>query len=223
MKAAWQRGLYAITDPALTPPERMVEEVRDALAGGAVLIQYRDKLSAPADRLHLATALLRVCRAARVPLIINDDLELAAATGADGVHLGRDDSALASARARLGATAIIGMSCYNDFSRAAAAAQAGADYVAFGRFFASHTKPATATADLELLQRARRELAVPVAAIGGITAANGAALITAGADLLAVIHGVFGQTDARSAATEIARLFAPPRSAQSAIKNTQAC
>ncbi len=217
MNAAWQRGLYAITDPALTPPERMVEEVRAALAGGAVLIQYRDKRSDPADQRQLAAALLRLCRATRVPLIINDDIELAADIGADGVHLGRDDTAFVAARARLGATAIIGVSCYNDFSRAAAAARVGADYVAFGRFFASHTKPATATADLELLQRARRELAVPVAAIGGITAANGAALIAAGADLLAVIHGVFGQADARSAATEIARLFAPPP--QRAVRN----
>ncbi|MEK7321526.1 MAG: thiamine phosphate synthase [Pseudomonadota bacterium] len=207
MNAAWQRGLYAITDPALTPPSRMVETVRAALAGGAVLIQYRDKLSVAADKRHLAVALLRVCRVAQTPLIINDDLELAADIGADGVHLGRDDAAIAAARARLGPRVLIGVSCYNDFSRATAAVQAGADYIAFGRYFASRTKPAAAPADLELLTRARRELPVPVAAIGGITAGNGGALIAAGADLLAVIHGVFGQADAKSAATRIANLF----------------
>lgn len=126
------------------------------------------------------------------------------------MHLGRDDGDIAAARACLGPQAIVGVSCYNEFPRAAAAVGAGADYVAFGRFFPSRTKPAAVAADIELLRRARA-LPVPVAAIGGIDADNGATLVAAGADLLAVIAGVFGQPDPRAAAAAIARLYAPTR------------
>ena len=209
MSASWQRGLYAVTDPALTPPQCLVEQVRAALAGGAVLIQYRDKRSTGREKATLAAALLAACRAAGAPLIINDDVELAAAIGADGVHLGRDDPSPAEARRRLGPEAIIGVSCYNELAHGEAAAAAGADYIAFGRFFASATKPGAAAADPALLQHARR-CGVPVVAIGGITAANGGALIAAGADLLAVIHGIFGQPDAERAAAKITALFSPP-------------
>lgn len=221
MSAAWQRGLYAVTDPALIPPQHMVAQVRATLAGGAVLVQYRDKRSDAAGRRRLAAALLALCRAAGVPLIINDDVDLAAELGADGVHLGRDDAALATARARLGPGALIGVSCYDDYERAVAAVAGGADYIAFGRFFASATKPAAVQADVELLRRARRELRVPVAAIGGITAANGATLIEAGADLLAVIHGVFGQRDVQRAAAGITELFLPSRRAATVIASNE--
>lgn len=210
MSAAWQRGLYAITDPVLMPPPRLAADVQAAIAGGAVLVQYRDKHGAPAERRERAAALLAICRNAGVPLIVNDDVALAAAVGADGVHLGRDDGDIAAARACLGPQAIVGVSCYNEFPRAAAAVGAGADYVAFGRFFPSRTKPAAVAADIELLRRARA-LPVPVAAIGGIDADNGATLVAAGADLLAVIAGVFGQPDPRAAAAAIARLYAPTR------------
>ena len=210
MSGAWRRGLYAITDPTLTPPPRMPDEVRTALTGGAVMIQYRDKQSGPGERRVLAGALLRLCREARVPLIINDDLALAAELGADGVHLGRDDGDIEEARALLGPRVLIGVSCYNEFARAEAAARAGADYVAFGRFFPSRTKPEARQADVSLLQRARRELSIPVAAIGGIDATNGAELIAAGADLLAVVDGVFGRGDTRTAAAGIAALWERP-------------
>ena len=123
------------------------------------------------------------------------------------MHLGRDDVALAAARAQLGPRAIIGVSCYNEFARAESAAKNGADYIAFGRFFPSQTKPKAACAEIELLQRAKRDLPIPVAAIGGIHASNGAALIAAGADLLAAVEGVFGQADAHTSARRIARLF----------------
>ena len=210
MSGAWRRGLYAITDPTLTPPPRMPDEVRAALTGGAVMIQYRDKQSRPVERRVLAGALLRLCREARVPLIINDDLALAAELGADGVHLGRDDGDIEEARALLGPRVLIGVSCYNEFARAEAAARAGADYVAFGRFFPSRTKPEARQADVSLLQRARRELSIPVAAIGGIDATNGAELIAAGADLLAVVDGVFGRGDTCTAAAGIAALWERP-------------
>ena len=207
MMRSWQRGLYAVTDPELPAAADLAAQVGAALAGGAVLIQYRDKSADAAQRSEQASAVLACCRVHGVPLLINDDVELAAAIGADGVHLGRDDAALAAARQRLGPRAIIGVSCYNELPRAIAAAEAGADYVAFGRFFPSRTKPRAVQADVDLLRRAKQCLSVPVAAIGGITADNGGALIVAGADLLAVIHGVFGHSDVKAAARNIAELF----------------
>jgi thiamine-phosphate pyrophosphorylase len=202
-------GLYVITDPGAETPEALARRVEQALHGGARLVQYRDKAAGAAVRHDRATALLALCRRYGVALIINDDVELAAATGAEGVHLGGEDTAVAAARRRLGPRALIGASCYNRLERARTAVAEGADYVAFGRFFASHTKPEAVAAQPDLLARARRELPVPVAAIGGITPANGAALVAAGANLLAVIHGVFGQPDIRAAAHAYATLFTP--------------
>lgn len=202
----WGRGLYAITDSRLIPDDRLPDAVSEAIDGGAVLIQLRDKRGASEARTALAAQVLEVSRSAGVPLIVNDDISLAEAIGADGVHLGRDDPALEAARRRLGPTAIIGVSCYDQYPRAAEAVHAGADYVAFGRFFPSHTKPDAVPASPALLGEAAG-LGVPVVAIGGITPENGCALIEAGADLLAVVNGVFGETDIRAAATAYARLF----------------
>lgn len=185
----------------------MISAVGMAIQGGARIIQYRDKTGDEARRQWEASDLVNVCRSLQVPLIINDDIELAAAVGADGVHLGQGDSDLQSARERLGTHAIIGISCYNSLERAIAAEAAGADYVAFGRFFASSTKPDAIQAAPELLVQAKARLHVPVVAIGGITPDNGASLITAGADALAVIHGVFGQQDITAAAARFAELF----------------
>jgi thiamine-phosphate pyrophosphorylase len=171
------------------------------------MIQYRNKGPAASADIDEVVSLAVLCRQQGIPLIINDDVELAAVVGAAGVHLGRDDASLLSARARLGTAAIIGVSCYNDLQRARQAAQAGADYVAFGRFFPSHSKPEAVPADPGLLAQAATELAIPVAAIGGITPANGKALLAAGASLLAAIHGVFGQPDIETAAQRYAALF----------------
>ena len=139
--------------------------------------------------------------------LVNDDVELAKQTQADGVHLGREDVSLVQARTQLGPQAIIGVSCYNELARAVQAQNEGADYVAFGRFFPSRTKPQAVQADLELLREAKTKLHIPIVAIGGITPENGASLIAAGADALAVIEGVFGQADVRAAAARYARLF----------------
>jgi thiamine-phosphate pyrophosphorylase len=201
------RGLYAITDSKLLSPERMVEAVALAIQGGAVMIQYRDKGDDPMRRQWEAADLSNLCRPLGVPLIINDDVELAAQVMAKGVHLGRDDADIASARAQLGPNAIIGVSCYNDLQRAIAAEKAGADYVAFGSFFPSRSKPAALKADIELLRQAKQQLTIPVVAIGGISADNGAQLVEAGADMLAVITDVFGQADILGAAERIANLF----------------
>ena len=185
----------------------MIEQVSLAIDGGAVMIQYRDKHLPREERGREARALATLCRERDVPLIINDDIELAAACGAAGVHLGQDDAPVSRARRRLGQRAIIGVSCYNRMERARTAAGTDASYVAFGRFFPSKTKPGALQAQPALLKQARREIRLPIVAIGGITPANGAELVHAGADLLAVIHGVFGQTDIRAAARAYAALF----------------
>lgn len=200
-------GLYAIADSAWLAPDNLLVQVGAALAGGAHLVQYRDKHQNPQARLKMARSLVQLCNEYSAPLIINDDPELARACGAAGVHLGRDDANPTAARTLLGRDAIIGVSCYNELERARRAQELGADYVAFGRFFASHTKPDAVPADLTLLQRAHAEIDLPVVAIGGITPENGAALVAAGAHALAVIEGLWGQPDARAAAARYVKLF----------------
>jgi thiamine-phosphate pyrophosphorylase len=204
------RGLYAITDSHLIPADKLTDQVAAAIRGGACVIQYRDKSSNPEQRQQQAAALALLCHDHGIPLIINDDVELAVAVGAHGVHLGKTDSTVRSARKQLGANAIIGVSCYNELERAVEAASEGADYVAFGRFFPSQSKPDAVTADPELLRQARQRLGIAVVAIGGITPENGPPLVTAGAQLLAAIHGVFGQTDVQAAARRYAKLFSAP-------------
>jgi thiamine-phosphate pyrophosphorylase len=200
-------GLYAIADSSYLAVDQFVPAVRAALDGGARVIQYRDKKSEPGQREAIARALNALCREHAMPFLINDDVALAAVVGAAGVHIGRDDPDIAAARAALGPAALIGVSCYNELWRAQAAQEAGADYVAFGRFFPSRTKPQAVPATPELLRAARAALKIPIVAIGGITPENGASLIAAGADALAVIEGVFNQPDIRAAAERYARLF----------------
>ncbi|GAC1623970.1 MAG: thiamine phosphate synthase [Nevskia sp.] len=191
------RGLYAITSSALcADPDRLAAAADAALRGGATVLQYRDKTSAPAQRLANARLLRGLCDRRGARLIINDDMALAQAAGADGVHLGAGDGSIAAARSALGAAAIIGASCGPSLARAQAALAAGASYVAFGRFFDSRTKPDAPQATLELLAEARPLLwPAAICAIGGVTTDNGAALVACGADLIAAVDGVFGHDD----------------------------
>ena len=175
------------------------------------MLQYRDKTSDAERRLREAHELSALCHAFAVPLIINDDVGLARASGAAGVHLGEDDEAIAGARAALGAGAIIGVSCYDSLQRAQDAVGRGADYLAFGAFFPSRTKPGARRATPSLLRDARG-LGLPLVAIGGITHENGGSLIEAGADYLAVVSGLFGASDIRAAARRYAALFEPDQS-----------
>jgi thiamine-phosphate pyrophosphorylase len=200
-------GLYAITDNQLIPPGELTRRVTLAIAGGAAVIQYRDKRAVPSADPDEVASLAVLCRQHGIPLIINDDVPLAAAVGAAGVHLGEHDTGLQAARRQLGPGALIGVSCYNRLELACEAEDGGADYVAFGRFFPSSTKPAAVQATPALLTEARRRLELPIVAIGGITPENGAELVSAGADLLAVIHGVFAQPDVEAAARRYAALF----------------
>lgn len=200
------QGLYAITDANLQRPQDLRSCVEAVLGNGVRLLQYRDKSAHP-RRWQEARQLAALCRAHGTVFIVNDDVELAAAVAADGVHLGRDDLALGAARTRLGPGAIIGLSCYNDLARARSAAAAGADYVAFGSVFPSSTKPGAVHASLELLRSARSALTLPIVAIGGITADNARQVIETGVDAVAVISGVFGVPEPAAAARRIARLF----------------
>lgn len=203
-------GLYAITSAEICRSEvRLLAAVGDAIAGGIRLLQLRDKHNPVEIRERHARALLPLCRMARVPLIINDDIALAARVGADGVHLGLSDGSLAEARAALGPAAIIGVTCGASLARALAAEAGGASYVAFGAFFASQTKPEATPASLSLLTEARRQLRTPVCAIGGLTPDNGWPLVAAGAHYLAAIGGVFGASDIRAAAKAYGALFDP--------------
>lgn len=204
------RGLYAITSESLCRnPRRLLAGVEAALRGGAALIQYRDKWSPREQRDGIARELLALCKAHGRLLIINDDVALAARTGAHGVHVGQTDIPVAAARELLGRQALIGVSCGNDPALALRAAAEGADYVAFGRFFPSKTKPEAPPADAGTLHRARSLLhpQMAVCAIGGITPENGGALLEAGADLLAAVEGVFGADDIEAAARAYTRLI----------------
>jgi thiamine-phosphate pyrophosphorylase len=201
-------GLYAITDAEQTNPAQLISDVEQALLGGARIIQYRDKSDDNNKRRATARQLRKLTQQHHTLFIINDDVQLAKESGADGVHLGRDDDAITSARAQLGPESIIGVSCYNDFALAQQASTNGASYIAFGRFFPSRTKPDAVAAKTTLLERAQCELDIPIVAIGGITADNADILIRAGADMLAVVNDIFSQHDIKAAAQRYQTLFA---------------
>lgn len=192
--------------PDLLDTGALCAAVEAALVGGTVLLQYRNKLADAELRCAQASQLQALCAPYGVPLLINDDVELARALRADGVHLGDSDVDIQSARAALGAKAIIGASCYDDFARAERAAAAGASYLAFGAFFPSSTKPNARRASLKLLRKAAR-FGLPRVAIGGITADNARPLIAGGADLLAVISDLFDAPNIEAAARRYVALF----------------
>ena len=190
-------GLYAVTDEALE--DRLIAAVAEVLEAGVRILQYRDKGSDASRREMEAIVLRALTRRHDALLIVNDDPELAVSVQADGVHLGREDPDIAQARNLLGPESVIGVSCYDSLELARNAAAAGADYVAFGSVYPSPTKPDAARAPLELLTAAKRELGIPVCAIGGITSVNAGPVLAAGADMLAVVSGVFSASDIQRA------------------------
>lgn len=200
------RGLYAIT-PECADGQTLLKQVEAALAGGCRIVQYRDKLSLMVERMARARALRDLTQRFAAHLLINDDLALARLIGADGVHLGQEDGNLAAARAILGPGKILGASCYADFSAAQQAAAAGADYLAFGAAYPSPTKPKAPLATVDLFFQAKTTLSAASCAIGGITLENAPPLISAGADLLAVITDLFNAPDIAARAAAYQRLF----------------
>jgi thiamine-phosphate pyrophosphorylase len=197
-------GLYALTPEG--PEDTLLAQVQAALGAGLRLLQVRSK-SGPTERAPMTARVVALCRHYGATCIVNDDAMLAAECGADGVHLGRDDGSVAAARAVLGAGAIIGVSCYDDLARAQRLRAEGADYVAFGSFFASSVKPAAVRPPLDLLTRGRAVLDCPIVAIGGITLATAPLLRDAGADALAVITDVFSAADIGARVRAYGRLF----------------
>jgi len=198
-------GVYAILNITTQSAEQAGQMAAHAVTGGAVLIQYRHKGDDPKLRTQGAKAVLKAI--GDVPLLINDDVELAAQIGADGVHLGQTDGDVSQARSRLGPRAIIGVTCHASLEYAEAAVAAGADYVSFGRFFASKTKPGASRAPMEVLEKAREKLGCPVVAIGGINAETGMLVLASGADFLAISGAIFDQPNISTATREIADLF----------------
>lgn len=203
------RGLYAIT-PDWSDSRRLLETAEAILAAGCRWLQYRNKAASDCHRQEQAVALRRLTRKHGARLIVNDDLDLALFCEADGVHLGEDDGELAKARLRLDAAGpgrILGASCYQRLDLAEAAAEAGADYIAFGSFFASPTKPLAKRADPALLAAGKAKTGLPVCAIGGITPANAGELVAAGADLLAVISALYDTADPDKTTRHFLTLF----------------
>ncbi|ADE10282.1 thiamine phosphate synthase [Sideroxydans lithotrophicus] len=199
-------GLYAIT-PDILDTDELLRSVRLALRGGAHVLQYRNKAADTALKLAQAHALRQLTREFGAIFIVNDDAGLAAQVDADGVHLGGEDGSVVAARALLGDSRIVGVSCYNRFPLAHEAVRLGADYVAFGAFFSSSVKPEAVQADVALLRSARKELNVPIVAIGGITQQNAATLIEAGADAVAVISALWNAPDIEASAHGFSTLF----------------
>ena len=207
MKSNRLRGLYAITDEKLIAPDEFANALERALLGGTKIIQYRDKSKDSNKRLEQASLLKNLCDTHSAVLIINDDIDLAKSVNAHGIHLGKDDSSIEQARETLGEDTIIGISCYNQLEQALEAEQAGADYVAFGTMFSSPTKPDAVTAGTELIIEAKQQLDIPVCAIGGIDSSNVEDVVNAGADMTALISGLFAAQDIQSTARHISQLF----------------
>ncbi len=201
------KGLYAITDEKLITRQGFSEAVELALQGGARIIQYRDKSNNPQKRFQQATILCSLCEQYQAVSIINDDIELAKAVNAHGVHLGKDDASLTKARQTLGDDAIIGISCYNNLPLAINAEKNTADYVAFGAIFSSSTKPEAIKTNIDIISNAKQQLSIPVCAIGGITDKNIQQLIQQGVDMTAVISSLFASNDIKDTADSLSKHF----------------
>lgn len=201
------KGLYAITDEQLITRQLFSQAIESALQGGAKIIQYRDKSDDQQKRFQQATILHTLCQQYQATSIINDDIELAKAVNADGVHLGKDDASLIRARQTLGDKAIIGVSCYNDLSLAIAAEKNRANYVAFGAIFSSSTKPGAVVAGLDIIATAKQQLSIPVCTIGGISDKNIPQVIKQGADMAAVISSLFSAHDIKHTAQNLSQYF----------------
>lgn len=202
------RGVYAITDSKLLPTdELLLNKVEVVLKGGAHLIQYRDKSTDKQKRIRQASALRDLCTTYHVPLIINDDIELATSINADGVHLGQQDMPLTTARKILGENKIIGATCHDSIILAKEAEHNGANYVAFGACFSSPTKPDACTLSHTILKKAKLQLNIPIVAIGGISSENASQIIATGVDMIAVVSDLFDRDDVYKHTQQLANLF----------------
>ena len=201
------KGLYVIADMTCIGADDIISKTEEVLSAGVKIIQYRDKISTQNNRYKIADKLRKLTQDYESLLLINDDTQLASSINADGVHLGKDDIAVKDARTILGKDKIIGASCYANYANAQPAIQASADYIAFGSFFSSSTKPDAPRAEIELLQQAKHDFKIPVCAIGGITPKNAQNVLTAGADMIAVISAIFNASSPSQAVQEYLSLL----------------
>ncbi len=199
-------GLYGITPNNLSN-EILIERIELALLHGLKILQYRNKGKDVRNQVKQASAIKILCQKYNVPLIINDNVDIALEVNAEGLHIGKDDVSLNIAREKLGDDVLIGVSCYGNLKLAEESIKLGADYVAFGSFFKSLTKPDAPTIDENILQMAREKLRCPIVAIGGITPENGLKLVKNGADMLAVINTLFSTHSYKEGAKKMAQLF----------------
>ncbi len=194
--------LYLVTPPKIVLPT-FAEAFTAALEAGDVAAAQLRLKDADDDTIkRAAAALLPIARERGVTFILNDRPDLAAATGCDGVHIGQEDASYDDARKAVGADGVVGVTCHNSRHLAIEAAEKGADYVAFGAFFPTGTKQPKTRADVDLLAWCSEVLVVPCVAIGGITPANCAPLVRAGADFLAVVSAVWDHADGPAAAVK---------------------
>ncbi len=200
------KGLYAIT-PDMADLNILVHKTQLVIEGGAFMVQYRSKILDRAVKIQQCAAILRLCREYGVPCIVNDDVEMCRILEADGVHLGENDDNIAEVRRILGEDAIIGSSCYDQLDRAKQAQKEGATYVAFGAVFPTPTKPDAPRATLALLREAKREIHIPIVAIGGITVNNAHDVIEAGVDAIAVITSLFEAKTIKETAETFLKMF----------------
>jgi thiamine-phosphate pyrophosphorylase len=200
------KGLYAIT-PDSADLNTLIQKTQWAIEGGAFMVQYRSKILNRDVKMQQCVAILRLCREYDVPCIVNDDVEMCRTLKADGVHLGEKDDNIAEVRRILGENAIIGSSCYNQIERAKSAQNEGASYVAFGAMFPTSTKPNAPRATLALLKEAKREIRIPIVAIGGITVNNAQEVIEAGVDAIAVINSLYESKTIKETAETLTKMF----------------
>jgi len=200
------KGLYAIT-PDSADLNTLIQKTKSAIEGGAFMVQYRSKIQDRDVKMQQCDAILRLCREYEIPCIVNDDVDMCRILEADGVHLGEKDDNIAEVRHILGEDAIIGSSCYDQLDRAKSAQKEGASYVAFGAMFPTSTKPNAPRATLALLKEAKREIQIPIVAIGGITVNNAHDVIKTGIDAIAVITSLYEAKSIKETAETFAKMF----------------
>ena len=200
------KGLYAIT-PDSADLNTLIQKTKSAIEGGAFMVQYRSKIQDRDVKMQQCAAILRLCREYEIPCIVNDDVDMCRVLEADGVHLGEKDDNIAEVRHILGEDAIIGSSCYDQLDRAKSAQKEGASYVAFGAMFATSTKPNAPRASLALLKEAKREIQIPIVAIGGITVNNAHDVIKTGIDAIAVITSLYEAKSIKETAETLSKMF----------------
>ena len=200
------KGLYAIT-PDSADLNTLIQKTKSAIEGGAFMVQYRSKIQDRDVKMQQCAAILRLCREYEIPCIVNDDVDMCRILEADGVHLGEKDDNIAEVRHILGEDAIIGSSCYDQLDRAKSAQKEGASYVAFGAMFPTSTKPNAPRASLALLKEAKREIQIPIVAIGGITVNNAHDVIKTGIDAIAVITSLYEAKSIKETAETLSKMF----------------